>query len=232
LSQPGTVSITTDAANNQANGTLMVGVNGSYHSATATLQLSGTVNGTSVIMHNDRSRPSTLQIGDLTYPITPTSTLAGTSSNCTCEFLSFGAWTSRIADPRNNGNTYIAYGAYVAGTPTIQLPTTSSAVYNGVMAGVTSHHGQINPATGTYQNSWDFAARSGQLNITFANRNYSGTAQATTGPGFTGTFGRTGSLNGSFFASPSDGAAYQAGTFSIGSARSGYQATGIFAGQR
>ena len=116
--------------------------------------------------------------------------------------------------------------------PSVQLPATGSAVYNGVMAGVTSHNGQINPATGTYQNSWDFAARSGNLNITFANRSYSGTAQATTGPGFTGTFGRTGSLTGSFFASPSDGAAYQAGTFSIGSARSRFQATGIFAGQR
>ena len=44
-----------------------------------------------------------------------------------------------------------------------------------------------------------------------------------------------GSLSGGFFSSPTDTAghaAYQAGTFSIGSARSRYQATGIFAGQR
>jgi hypothetical protein len=233
LSQPGTVSITTNSANNQAIGTLKVGVNDPHNPANATLQLSGTSTGTSVVMHNDPSRPSTLQIGDRSYQINPTSTLVGASSSCTCEFLSFGAWTSSVADPRpHNGNTYVAYGAYVAGMPSVQLPATGSAVYNGVMAGVTSHNGQINPATGTYQNSWDFAARSGNLNITFANRSYSGTAQATTGPGFTGTFGRTGSLNGSFFASPSDGAAYQAGTFSIGSARSRYQATGIFAGQR
>jgi FecR protein len=234
LSQPGTVSITTNTANPQAIGTLKVGVNDPHNPASATLQLSGTSNGTSVVMHNDPLRPSTLQVGDRTYQISPTSTLVGASSSCTCEFLSFGAWTSRVADPRpNNGNTYVASGAYVAGMPSVQLPTTNGATYNGVMAGVTNSHGQINPATGTYQNIWDFAARSGQLNITFANRSYSGrAAQATTGPGFTGTFGRTGSLNGSFFASPSDGAAYQAGTFSIGSARSRYQATGIFAGQR
>ena len=60
---------------------------------------------------------------------------------------------------------------------------------------------------------------------------------------FAGTFNsvgghhhRSGSLSGGFFSSPSDMAghapAYQAGTFSIGSARSYYQATGIFAGQR
>jgi hypothetical protein len=43
---------------------------------------------------------------------------------------------------------------------------------------------------------------------------------------------RAGSLNGAFFASPSDAAKYQAGAFSIGNNSSGYRASGIFAGQR
>ncbi len=67
---------------------------------------------------------------------------------------------------------------------------------------------------------------------------YSGATHATgnTGsPTFAGTFhggSRSGSLNGSFFSSPTDPAAYQAGTFSIGNSHSYYRATGIFAGQR
>src|SRR5580704_10839712 len=240
LSQPGSVSITTDATNNQATGTIVVGLNGSnHHPATATLQLGGAGSSTFVddknyTMTNNPARPSTVKIGDATYPVDATNVLASNSSTCTCEFLSYGAWVSSVADPRNNGKTYAAIGTYVAGTPTtaVQLPQTGSATYNGFMAGFASHNGQINPLNGSYQNTWDFAARSGNLNITFANRSYSGTAQATTGPGFAGTFGRTGSLNGSFFASPSDGAAYQAGTFSIGSARSRFQAAGVFGGQR
>src|SRR5580704_3652275 len=238
----GTVLITTDATTNQATGTIVVGLNGSHHHpVTATLQLGGAGNSTftddkNYTMTNNPSGRSTVKIGDATDTIHPISGLASTnnSSTCTCEFLSYGAWVSSVADPRNNGKTYAAIGTYVAGTPTtaVQLPQMGSATYNGFMAGFASHNGQINPLNGSYQNTWDFAARSGNLNITFANRSYSGTAQATTGPGFAGTFGRTGSLNGSFFASPSDGAAYQAGTFSIGSARSRFQAAGVFGGQR
>jgi hypothetical protein len=242
LSPTGTVSITTDAANNKANGTLMVGANDGRHPTAATLQLSGTGNGTSVVMTNDPSRQSTLQIDGHTYPINPTSALAGTSSpSCTCEFLSFGAWASSVADPRNNGKTYAAVGTYVAGTPSVQLPTTGSATYSGVMAGFASNNGNISPASGTYQNVWNFQNRTGAFTGSFDNRNYAGTTQATGGPGsttFAGTFGstsgyqRSGNLNGGFFSSPTDAAAYQAGTFSIGSARSRYQAAGVFAGQR
>ena len=238
VSLQGAVSITTDAANNQAIGTIVVGVNGSRDPATATLQLRGTGNGTSVAMTNDPSRQSTVQIGDHTYPINPTTTLASASNPaCTCEFLSWGKWKSSVPDPRDNSNTLTARGTYVAGTPSVQLPTMGSATYSGVMAGYASHHGQINYATGTYQNTWDFSQGRGAFTGSFDSRGYSGTTQRTGGTTFAGNFTstgghRSGTLNGGFFSSPSDPAAYQAGTFSIGSARSHYQATGIFAGQR
>ncbi|HTB40817.1 MAG TPA: hypothetical protein VK777_27265, partial [Reyranella sp.] len=95
-------------------------------------------------------------------------------------------------------------------------------------------------ASGSYQNDWNFASRTGAFTGSFDGRGYSGTMQ-TTGPIGTTTFAgtinsttghRSGSMSGGFFSSPSDPAAYQAGAFSIGSARSRYQATGIFAGQR
>jgi hypothetical protein len=246
LGQPGSISIATDATNNTATGTIVVGLNGSHHHpATATLQLGGAGSSTftddkNYTMTNNLSRRSTVKIGDTPYPVDPVSTLASTSSSaCTCEFLSFGAWVSSVADPKTNGKTYTAIGTYVAGTPTtsVQLPQTGSAIYSGFMAGFASNNGVITaPTPGTYRNDWNFQTRSGVFNGSFDNRSYSGTTQATgSGPAFTGRFsggGGSGRLNGSFFASPSDPAAYQAGSFSIGTNRSSYQASGVFAGQR
>jgi hypothetical protein len=247
LLKSGTVSITTDATNNQASGTIVVGLNGSHHHpATATLQLGGAGSSTftddkNYTMTNNPSRPSTVQIGGTSHPVDATNVLASTSnsSSCTCEFLTFGAWASGVADPRNNG--YAAIGTYVAGTRTtaVQLPQMGSATYSGFMAGFASNNGQITaPPPGTYRNDWNFLTRSGMFNGSFDGRSYSGMTQATTGSGgtaFSGNFSggsRSGNLNGAFFASPRDAAAYQAGTFSIGSNRSGYQASGVFAGQR
>ncbi len=246
LLKPGTVSITTDPTNSLATGTIVVGLNGSHHHpATATLQLGGAGHSTfvddkSYVMTNNPLRPSTVQIGGTPYPVDATNVLASTtSSSCTCEFLSFGAWVSGVADPRNNGKTYAAIGTYVAGTPTtaVQLPQTGMATYSGFMAGFASNNGQISAASGTYQNVWNFQNRTGAFNGSFDGRSYSGMTQATAGSGGTGFNGnfsggnRSGSLNGAFFASPRDAAAYQAGTFSIGSSRSGYQAAGVFGGQ-
>jgi hypothetical protein len=242
LSQPGSISITTDTANNQAKGTLVVGANGSQQFGTATLQLSGTGNTTFIAMANDPSRPSTLQIGGSTFQFNANTALVSLSnpSACTCEFLNWGVWASSALDPRNNGTIYTAVGTYVAGTPTVQLPMTGSASYNGVMAGFAQGGGNAAPyfASGSYQNVWNFQNRAGAFNGSFDGRSYSGMTQATGGAGsttFAGNFSggsRSGSLNGGFFASPSDAAKYQAGSFSIGNNGSGYQASGIFAGQR
>jgi hypothetical protein len=235
----GTVSITTDAANNQANGTIMVGHNGWHHSATTTLQLGGAGNSTFVddktyIMY-DPSHTSVLATSKDIQ-----TALQGNSSTCTCEFLSWGVWASSLPDPRNNRQSLTTLGTYVAGTPTtaVQLPQTGIATYSGFMAGFAQNgsNGPY-PASGIYRNDWNFASRSGAFTGSFDGRGYSGTTQGT-GTTFAGTFTstsghhRSGSLNGGFFSSPTDAAAYQAGTFSIGSARSRYQATGIFAGQR
>ena len=167
LSLQGTVSITTDASNNQANGTIVVGVNGSHYPGTATLPLSGTRNGTSVAMTNDPSRPPTVQIGGTTYPLNATSVLTSRSNPaCTCEFMSFGSWSSSVPDPRNNGNTLTARGTYVAGTPTtaVQLPLTGNVNYNGVMAGFAMHEWfALDAHRAAIRSSWNFADRAGNF---------------------------------------------------------------------
>jgi hypothetical protein len=245
LPQPSSISVTTNPANSQATSTIVIGLHESRHdSATVNLQLGGpgasTLTNNNYTMTTNLSQPSTLQIGDRTRQINAESTLASISNpgTCTCEFLSWGAWASTVADPRNDRKTYTAIGTYVVGTPSVQLPTTGSATYNGFMAGFANNNGNINSAIGTYQNTWNFRTGSGSFNGTFDGTRYTGNTYTTGGLGsvtfagnFNGRGGRFGALNGSFFSSPSDAAAYQAGTFSIGS-RSGYQASGIFAGQR
>ena len=269
LSAPGQVSITTDATNNQAKGTIVVrDLSGSTrYPTTTTLQLGGTgglgtgnsgfTNDKTYIMvtqYNDLSRLSAEQRGGVTRQVTDTSVLAsantipvpfqipsqGTTGSCACEFLTWGWWGSKVPDPRHPTTTYTAVGPYVAGTPTtaVQMPQTGSATYSGLMSGMVNNNGNVYAAGGNYQNAWNFANRSGVFNGSFDGRSYSGNTQAVAGSNgqtFNGTFsggGQVGGLNGAFFASPTDAAKYQAGTFSIGNNSAPYKASGVFAGQR
>ena len=206
-----------------------------------------------VTQYNDLSRLSSWEQGGVRYQATDTSVLQsasaglplqlpmqGTPGPCVCEFLSWGWWAAGVPDPRHPGNTYTAVGPYIAGTPTasFQMPQTGSATYAGFMVGVVNNAGNVYGGAGSYQNTWNFANRNGAFSGTFDGRAYSGTTQATAGSNgqtFTGTFsggGGTGGLNGAFFASPTDAAKYQAGTFSIGNNSAPYKASGVFAGQR
>jgi hypothetical protein len=207
-----------------------------------------------VTQYNDVSRLSSWEKGGFRTQATDTSGLVsaaagplpfqvpmqGTPASCVCEFLTWGWWAAGVPDPRHPGRTYTAVGPYVAGTPTtsFQMPQTGSATYAGFMVGVVNNAGNVYGGAGSYQNTWNFANRNGAFSGTFDGRAYSGTTQATAGSNgqtFTGTFsggGRTGGLNGAFFASPTDAAKYQAGTFSIGNNTAPYKASGVFAGQR
>ena len=206
-----------------------------------------------VTQYNDLSRLSSWEKGGVRYQATDTSVLQsasaglplqlpmqGTPGSCVCEFLTWGWWVAGVPDPRHTDRFYTGVGAYVAGTPTtsVQMPQTGSATYAGFMVGVVNNGGNVYGGAGSYQNTWNFANRNGAFSGTFDGRAYSGTTQATAGSNgqtFTGTFsggGGTGGLNGAFFASPTDAAKYQAGTFSIGNNSAPYKASGVFAGQR
>ncbi len=207
-----------------------------------------------VTQYNDLSRLSSWEKGGTRYQATDTSALVsagagplplqlpmqGTPGPCVCEFLTWGWWVAGVPDPRHTDRFYTGVGAYVAGTPTtsVQMPQTGSATYAGFMVGVVNNAGNVYGGAGSYQNTWNFANRNGAFSGTFDGRAYSGTTQATAGSNgqtFTGTFsggGGAGGLNGAFFASPTDAAKYQAGTFSIGNNSAPYKASGVFAGQR
>jgi hypothetical protein len=203
---------------------------------------------------NDPSRLSTLRTGAHPRPLNDATALASAGAipvplpsnpGCTCEFLSWGSWLSSVPDPHDRNKATQVLGNYIVGqVPTVALPTMGSATYTGFMSGIAQQGS--NPqytATGSYQNVWNFQYGRGAFTGSFDGRGYSGMTRGTGGTTFAGTFNstgvgyhRSGSLSGGFFSAPTDTAgrppSYQAGTFSIGSARSYYQATGIFAGQR
>ena len=117
---------------------------------------------------------------------------------------------------------------------------TGSATYNGHIIGNVTNNGASYLAAGAFSHTWSFADHTGSLAITNfdTNKNFPGSTAATTGVNFAGTFsgsgtaaGINGQLNGSFFKSPTDPVAYQAGQFTMTN-NTNYVAGGTFAAQK
>ncbi|MGE0660659.1 MAG: hypothetical protein AB7O63_14255 [Reyranellaceae bacterium] len=163
-------------------------------------------------------------------------------SFCTCQYLSWGYWQGDLrydAGPRTGERDRVHLGTWVAGElPDVaDLPLTGTATYSGHMIGNVENNFNKYVAAGSFTNQWDFSDREGNFNATFDGANYQGTMTGSPANvnfsgsiGDTNDLGRAGDVHGSFFRSPTDAAAYQAGSFRIGGPN--YKATGTFAGQR
>ena len=261
FTQPTDVSISTNRETNQAMGTIVMrGLDGTLFSPTATLQLGGTsgANGpvsafiddkryVMITQTNDPNRQSTLQpiLGRpstlnnntmlASYQTAPVA-LPGGVQPCTCDYLSWGFWSSNMSAGSNT--TYnVNLGTYVVGqlTDRLQMPQTGFATYNGTMVGNVQNGSNAYVAAGNYQSVWSFGARAGSFNGSFDGTNYAGAAVANLGSGgvtFTGAFaggGRAGVLAGSFYGPQAQN---QGGSFNIGNNLTAYKASGIFFGQR
>jgi len=263
-SGPTNVSISTNAATNQAMGTIVLrGLDGSLFSTT-TLELGGKsgANGPAsafidnsryamITQTNDADRKSTAQDLFHTRNITDNTMLAsyktapaalpGGVQPCTCEYLSWGFWSSNInygGGYRNGQTDNVNLGSYVVGqvTTALQMPQTGSATYNGFMIGNVQNGNNAYVGTGTYQMGWNYAARGGTFGANFDGTQYGGLVAAQPGSGgvnFAGAFGssnlRFGALVGSFFGPQAQN---QGGAFTIGNNFTNYKASGIFAGQK
>ena len=261
--KPTDVSISTNAATNQAMGTIVLrGLDGSLFSKT-TLELGGKsgANGPAsafidnsryamITQTNDPSRKSqvdnlfhTYNINDNTmlasYKTAPAA-LPGGVQPCTCEYLSWGFWSSNIAysgSYRNGQTDNINLGSYVVGqvTTALQMPQTGTATYNGFMIGNVQNGNNAYVGTGNYTMPWNYAHRAGTFSASFDGTSYGGVVAAQPGSGgvnFGGLFGgggRLGALTGSFFGPQAQN---QGGAFTIGNNFTSYKASGIFAGQK
>lgn len=161
---------------------------------------------------------------------------------CTCEFLTWGWWSKEYQYSSSfwynpGGRDRINLASYVAGTltPSISLPTTGTATYNGHAVGSVVNGTNAYVAVGNYSNVWNFASQTGAVTIgNFDGATYTGSAALVSGTanftaGLTGA-GRTGAVAGSFFSAPGVPAKGQGGSFSV--TGTGYKAGGTFAAQK
>ena len=122
---------------------------------------------------------------------------------------------------------------WIAGMPTVTMPTGGVGAFNGAAVGTVFNNGAAYLAAGGFNAMYNFGSRTGSLNITnFDGANYtsavSGSRNQFSGA-LTGPANRSGSVAGSFYG-PS--AVETGGSFNIQST-SGlkYLASGIFAGR-
>jgi hypothetical protein len=256
------VTLTTDAATNTVSGTFALQQNDAV-SSVAIMALGGTPTSSAFVNDKNYAVTTTDQLGPkgsyATFNPGPSVFLGlqhvtgvlssglraqpDSFGSCTCEFMSWGVWSTAITvptGPRAGQIDIVNLAPYVAGVPTtqLQMPQTGGATYAGGMMGQVWNNGVVNTAaTGSYTSTWDFVSRAGTFNGSFDGAAFTGNAAApfAGSPAFTGTItsaNGTGAVSGNFFNAPGDVAKYQAGSFSIGGNSTSYRASGVFAGQR
>ena len=145
----------------------------------------------------------------------PMTTAVGTLSGdtnagpaCDCEFLTWGTWGAELrSTPSNSVLHRVPTGFWVAGSlPDIgDRPVQGIATFNGTAIGRVSDNGQLRTASGAFSNVYNFAQRSGRVDI----RNFDGGKSfggTVTAPGdwrhYSGALSGSnlsGSANGSFY---------------------------------
>jgi hypothetical protein len=157
---------------------------------------------------------------------------------CACQYLQWGYWTARLEAPDSTMSTDIrndfsSINTWIAGQPTVNMPTSGSANYNGAAVGTVYNAGNNYLAAGSFNQTYNFANNTGTVSISnFDGVNYTGAVAGTGSNNFGGAVtapGRTGSVLGSFFG---PAAVETGGSFNIRSSSGfSYLASGIFAGK-
>jgi len=162
---------------------------------------------------------------------------------CTCQFLQWGYWTGQVASTTTSGlgvaredRAYI--NTWVAGTPTVTMPTTGIGTYNGAAIGTVFNAGATYLAAGGFSGIYNFGTQSGTMAVSnFDNKSFSASGSAPlSGANYTFNISPTtaapiaGTIKGSFFG---PNAKETGGNFSVHTTLGPtYLASGIFAGKQ
>jgi hypothetical protein len=164
-----------------------------------------------------------------------------------CQYLQWGYWGGQIDTQAIAGGpvrTDVGHiNFWVAGQPTVNMPTTGIGTYNGAAVGTVFNGGATYLAAGSFNQMYDFGRQTGMVKITnFDKGNYTASVGPVTGsPAYqfagnlTGTFGN-GKVVGSFYGpGGTPGQLETGGNFNIYNGQaapaSKYLASGIFAGR-
>ncbi|HZK91620.1 MAG TPA: hypothetical protein VFC56_15870, partial [Stellaceae bacterium] len=176
----------------------------------------------------------------------PNSIIAGGNLCSGCAYSQWGYWGGGVQSNFGGGNR-IDLGNinfFVAGQPTVVLPTLGTGTYSGNAVGAANNNGAQYIASGTFNTAYDFGAKFGTFNLTFDGRSLiasPGVSGSTAGV-YTGALvdlathgsGFTGNVTGRFFG-PLNGAGVPpetGGNFSFQSnVGTFYSAGGVFLGK-
>ena len=161
----------------------------------------------------------------------------------TCQYLQWGYWGGQIDTDTSvpGGGTAVRTDVghinfWVAGQPTVNMPTTGVGSFSGAAIGTVNSNGANYLAAGNFAQTYNFGSQTGTVSINqFDGANYAGAvSRGAASNQFSGTlsgsgsFGtRSGPINGGFYGPV---AGETAGGFSV--AGSKYLASGIFAGKQ
>ncbi len=180
------------------------------------------INGQQLTKGGDTSQASQLYLVSSTTGALPTSLLPSGVSFCQCQYLQWGYWGGSLltGNASNDFLSRVDHGHinfWVAGVPTVTMPTTGIGTYNGAAIGSVFTNGSNYVAAGGFSGTYNFGTQS----TTFAVNNFDGHTFAAVGPasrtGANYTFGvsgsgLTGTMNGTFYG---PGAAETGGNFSV-----------------
>jgi hypothetical protein len=165
---------------------------------------------------------------------------AAGATPCQCQYLQWGYWTGKVVSPATTTsgfagattNDVAQINTWIAGQPTVTMPTTGTANYNGAAVGTVFNNGASYLAAGSFSNRFNFGNNTGVVSISnFDGNSLSGTV-AGSGNIYTGSItgsNKAGSVLGQFFG---PGAVETGGAFAFHSTGGpNYLASGIFAGK-
>lgn len=156
-----------------------------------------------------------------------------------CQYQTWGYWARQdrswdSSPTTNRRNDLRGTNTWVAGRPTVNMPTRGTASFNGVAVGTVSDNHANYLATGNFNNTYNFGNNTGKITISnFDGRNFSGPVV-----GARGSASYSGSLRGTNLSGTTSGSFYRpnaaetGGVFSIHSTIGpGYLASGTFSGK-
>jgi trimeric autotransporter adhesin len=156
---------------------------------------------------------------------------------CACQYLQWGYWTARLETPdptltTSLRNDFGSINTWIAGQPTVTMPTGGVGSYNGAAVGTVNSAGANYLAAGNFNNTYNFGNNTGTVTISnFDGRNFSGRVVGS-GNIYSGSLSGTnlsGIALGGFYG---PAAVETGGTFSVRSTTgASYLASGIFAGR-
>ena len=169
--------------------------------------------------------------------VSDTSVLPTGVSFCQCQYSQWGYWTGRVQSPSTTTGGFAtttsdiaSINTWVAGQPTVTMPTSGIGAYRGAAIGTVYNNGAQYLAAGGFLNTYNFSSNTGTVTIgNFDGNTFTGVVSGSGGSygGSVSGSNLNGFVSGTFYG-PSAGET--GGNFGVQASQSGtpYYASGIF----